>query len=203
MELFFAPFACSIACRIAFIEAGAAPRYHRVDHKAKLTADGDDYRKINPKGQVPALRTDDGEILTENAAILQYIADQHPQARLVPAGFARFRMLQWLSFIGSEMHKSIFTPMFSPNSDDAARARARAAAPERFAYLDAELAGREFLAGDFSLADAYMAAVLRWADLASFDFAAWPSLAAYRERLFARPSVAEAIAEEQRLLQAA
>src|SRR5215212_2069639 len=127
MDVYFSPLACSLASRITLYEAGAEAKFHRVDTRAGRTADGQDYRLINPKGLVPALRTDEGEVLTENAAILQYLADKFPEAELAPAGFERYRLQQWLSFIGSELHKYVFTPLLSPRTSEDARARAREA----------------------------------------------------------------------------
>jgi glutathione S-transferase len=196
MELYFSPLACSMASRIVCYEAGAEPTFRRVDTRAGRTADGEDYLAINPKGMVPALRTEDGEVLTENAAILQYLADRFPEARLAPSGFQRYRLQQWLSFVGSELHKLVFTPLLSPKFGDEAKASAREAAAQRLAYLDRELEGREWLLDEFSVADAYMAAVLGWADFVKLDLAPYPNVAAYRDRLRARPAVARALGEE-------
>ena len=114
MELYFSPLACSMASRIALYEAGAAARFIEVDTAARKTLDGADYRAVHPLGVVPALRRDDGEVLTENAAILQSLVDQHPQAELGPRdGLARIRLQQWLSFVGTEMHKGIFMPLLN------------------------------------------------------------------------------------------
>lgn len=203
MDLYFSPLACSLASRIVIYEAGADAAFHRVDTRAGRTADGADYRRINPKGLVPALRTDEGEVLTENAAILQYLADRFPDAGLAPQGFERYRLQQWLSFIGSELHKHVFTPLLSPKSDEAAKALAREAAAERFAYLDEQLDGREYLLDTFTVADAYMAAVLNWAQAVKFDLAAYPNVVAYRDRIRSRPAVARALGEEFALYQAA
>jgi glutathione S-transferase len=203
MDLYFSPLACSLASRITLYEAGAEAKFNRVDTRTQKLEGGADYRLINPKGMVPALKTDDGAVLTENAAILQYLADRYPQAKLAPSGFDRYRLQQWLSFIGSELHKFVFTPLLSPTADDAAKARAREAGAERFAYLDAHLEDREWLLDDFSVADAYLAAVLNWAQFVKFDLAPYPNVAAYRDRLRARPSVARAMGEEFALFQAA
>ena len=203
MDLYFSPLACSLASRIVVYEAGADAAFHRVDTKAGRTADGADYRRINPKGLVPALRTDEGEVLTENAAILQYLADRSPEAGLAPQGFERYRLQQWLSFIGSELHKYVFTPLLSPKFDEAAKAVAREAAAERFAYLDEQLDGREYLLDSFTVADAYMAAVLNWAQAVKFDLAPYPNVVAYRDRVRSRPAVARALGEEFALYQAA
>ena len=203
MDLYFSPLACSLASRIAVYEAGGEANFHRVDTKAGRTADGADYRAINPKGLVPALRTDDGEVLTENAAILQYLAELYPEAGLAPAGFERHRLRQWLSFIGSELHKYVFTPLLSPKTSPEARTAATEAAKDRFAYLNGHLQGREWLLDKFSVADAYLAAVLNWAQAVKFDLAPYPAVAAYRDRLKARPAVARAMGEEFALFQAA
>lgn len=196
MDVYYSPLACSLASRIALYEAGAEARFHRVDTKAGRTADGEDYRAINPKGLVPAIRTPEGEVLTENAAVLQYIADAHPAAKLAPQGFQRYRLQQWLNFIAAELHKFVFTPLFSPKFDDAAKAVAREAAAERFAHLDEHLTGRDWLLDDFSVADAYLAAVLNWAQALQIDLEPYPAVVAYRDRLRERPAVARAMGEE-------
>jgi len=196
MDLYYAPLACSMAGRIVLYETGAAANFVRVDTNAGRTADGADYRAINPKGRVPALKTDDGEVLTENPAILQFLADRAPEAGLAPSGFQRYRLQQWLSFIGSELHKCVFTPLLSRKTDEAAKAAARAEAADRLAYLDGHLAGRQWLLDDFSVADAYMAAVLNWAQFVNLDLAAYPNVAAYTDRLRERPAVARALEEE-------
>ena len=196
MDLYFSPLACSMASRIVLYETGAEARFHRVDTQAGRTADGADYRAINPKGLVPALKTAEGEVLTENAAILQFLADQAPAAGLAPNGIQRYRLQQWLSFVGSELHKTVFTPLLSRTADETAKAAARASAVARFTYLDDHLAGREWLLDDFSVADAYLAAVLNWAQFVNLDLASYPNVTAYRERLAARPAVARAMDKE-------
>lgn len=196
MDIYFSPLACSMASRIVVYEAGGDARFHRVDTKSGRTFDGADYLAINPKGLVPAIRTEDGEVLTENAAILQYLADRFPDAGLAPQGFQRYRLQQWLSFVGSELHKFVFTPLLSPKFDEAAKQVARDAAAQRLAYLDAHLAGRDWVLDDFSVVDAYLAAVLGWAQFVNLDLSPYANLAAYRERLLARPAVARALAEE-------
>src|SRR5687768_4605838 len=111
MDVYFSPLACSLASRTTLYESGQEAQFHRVDTEAGRTASGEDYRTINPTNLVPAVRTDDGEVLTGNAAILQYLADRRPGSGLAPDGFARYQLQQWLSFIGSELHKSVFTPL--------------------------------------------------------------------------------------------
>ena len=203
MDIYFSPLACSLASRIALYESRQEADFHRVDTKAGKTASGEDYRAINPKGLVPALRTDDGAVLTENAAILQYIADRRPDAGLAPAGFARYQLQQWLSFIGSELHKTVFTPLLSPTWPPEGKAKAKQDAASRFAYLNDHLTGRDWLLDDFSVADAYLAAVLNWNAAVKFDFSAYPAIVAYQKRLGTRPAVGRAMAEEFALYQPA
>ena len=203
MDLYFSPLACSMASRIVVYEAGGEAQFHRVDTKTKRTATGGDYLKINPKGLVPALRTDDGQILTENAAILQYLADQRPAAGLAPTGFARYELQQWLSFISSELHKPIFTPLLSPSFPPEAKAKAKDSAPKALAHLNDHLTGRDWLLDDFSVADAYLAAVLNWNRVVQLDFTPYPAIQAYQARLATRPAVGKAMGEELALFQAA
>jgi glutathione S-transferase len=203
MDLYFSPLACSLGARIALYEAGAEADFHRVDAPSK-TVEGADFRLINAKGLVPALRTHDGEVITENAAVLQYIADRHPNAGLAPAsGLERYRLQQWLSFIGTELHKAVFAPLLGRSSNEGAKTYARALAEERFAYLNEHLRNREFLISRFSVADCYLAAVLNWAGFVQMDLTQYPAVAAYRDRLMARPSVARAMAEEMALFRQA
>jgi glutathione S-transferase len=206
MDLYFSPLACSLASRITVYEAGAENRVtlRPVNTKTKRTADGSDYLAVNPLGQVPALRTDDGKTLTENAAILPYIADQLAGAKLAPIeGFDRYELARWLGFVGTELHKLVFTPLLSPTANDGAKAYALAAAGPRLAYLNAHLTDREFLLDHFSVADAYLTAVLNWARFVRLDLAPYPALAAYYARMASRPAVARAMQEELTLFQAA
>jgi glutathione S-transferase len=207
MDLYFLPLACSVASRIVVYEAGAEDkvRLNRVDSKTKTLPDGGDYFAINPKGLVPALRIDDGEVITENAAVLQYLGDAFPEAGLTPAaGSAEsYRLQQWLSFVGTELHKATFNPLLSPRSNDGAKALAREGAPERFAYLNGHLTGRDYLLDRFSVADAYLTAVLNWAQFVGVDLGQWPAVAAYRDRMATRPAVARALKEEVELYRAA
>lgn len=203
MDVYFSPLACSLASRITLYETGQAANFHRVDTQAGKTASGEDYLKINPKGLVPALRTDDGAVLTENAAILPYLADRKPAAGLAPTGFARYQLQQWLSFIGSELHKWVFTPLLSPTHPAEGRAKAKEAAASRLAYLNDHLTGRDWLLDDFSVADAYLAAVLNWNQAVKLDFSPYPAIQAYQARLMTRPAVQKAVGEEFALYQAA
>jgi len=203
MDIYFSPLACSLASRITLYESGQEATFQKVDTKAGRTASGEDYRKINPKGLVPALRTDDGLVLTENAAILQYLADRKPDVGLAPQGFARYQLQQWLSFIGSELHKSVFTPLLSPTWPAEGKAKAREEAASKLAYLNDHLTGREWLLDSFSVADAYLAAVLNWNMAVKLDFTPYPAIQAYQARLAARPAVGKAMQEEFALFQSA
>lgn len=203
MDVYFSPLACSLASRIVIYEAGAEADFHRVDTRAGRTASGEDYRAINPKGLVPALRTDDGVVLTENAAILQYLADRFPEARLAPEGFARYELQQWLSFIGAELHKAVFAILLSRTAPPEAKAMAKETAGPRLAYLNDHLAGREWLLDAFSVADAYLAAVLNWNRAVQLDFSPYSAIVAYQDRLAARPAVGKALTDEFALYQPA
>ena len=206
MDLYFSPMACSMATRIAAYEAGADVRFLKVDTKAqpKVVEDGTEFLAVNAMGQVPVLRTDDGELIVENAVILQYIADRFPAAGLIPADGAERRKVQsWLSFIATELHTGVFIALLSKTAPDGAKAFARELLAERLAYLDAHLQGREFLAGKFSVADGYLFVMLTWARYLAIDFSPYPALAAYRDRLQTRPSVARAFDEEFTLFKAA
>jgi glutathione S-transferase len=200
MDLYFSPLACSMGTRIACYETGADTRFIEVDPKTKRTRDGADYRAINPLGLVPAIRTDDGEVMTENAAILQYVADRFPNAELAPAaGMGRSRLQQWLCFIGTELHKALFVPLLDPKAPDAGKAYARDQGASRLAYLDRYLAGRDYLLDRFSVADAYLFTVLNWSTATAIDLAHWPAVKDYYSRMRRRPSIAKALAEERAL----
>ena len=196
MDLYFSPLACSMATRIALYEAGADARYIYRD-RAKRLPDGADFLQINPLGMVPTLRTDDGDVLTENAAILQYVAERFPGAHLAPTGgIALARLQQWLCFIGTELHKGIFMPLLDAKAPPDAKAYAASLADSRLGLLDKHLAGREFLLDQFSIADAYLFTVLNWTRAVSIDLAKWPNLKTYYSRMRKRPSIARAWDEE-------
>ena len=142
-------------------------------------------------------------VLTENGAILQYLADRRPASKLAPDGFARYQLQQWLSFIGSELHKWVFTPLLSPTHPAEGKAKAKEAAAERLAYLNDHLTGRDWLLDDFSVADAYLAAVLNWNQAVKLDFSVYPAIQAYQARLMTRPAVQKAVQEEFALFQPA
>ena len=200
MQLYFSPMACSMATRISFYEAGVDATYTEVDPKTKLTVDGANFREINPLGLVPTLRTDDGDILTENAAILQYVAGQLPQAQLAPTGGRELSHLQqWLCFIGTELHKGLYSPLLDPKAPEAAKAYALEKGQSRLDLLEKHLTGREYLLDRFSIADAYLVVVLGWSVVTPIKLEKWPALAAYVERVRARPAVQKAMTEERQL----
>jgi glutathione S-transferase len=201
VELYFSPMACSMATRIAIYEAGASASFVEVDPRTKRTlAGGDDFRAIHPLGLVPAIRTDDGDVLTENAAVLQYVASRFPEARLAPDDAdQRVRLQQWLCFIGTELHKGLFAPLLDRRAPDAVKTYALDKGQSRLAYVEAHLTGRDYLLDDFSVADAYLVTVLTWTQVTPIDMARYPALSAYGSRLRKRPSVARAMAEEREL----
>jgi glutathione S-transferase len=200
MKLYYAPLACSMAMRISLYEAGGAADFIYVDihdPRTRLLADGSDYYAINPMGQVPAIRTAEGQLITENPVVLQYIADQYPQSKLAPlGGIERYQLQQWLNFISTELHKAIFIPLLTRDSPDGAKTFARQKLPVRFSHLCKELRGRSFLLQGFTVADAYLVTVLNWAPYAGIDLSEWPEVKAYFQKLSERPSVSRALAEE-------
>jgi len=203
MDLYFSPMACSLASRIALYEAAAEARFIEVDPKTKRMLDGADYLKVYPLGLVPLIRLDDGSLLSENAAILQYIAGRYPGAKLGPTDeLSRARLQQWLCFIGTELHKGLFSPLFDKKAPDGTRAHVLAKSRPRLDLLNAHLTGREFLLDRFSVADAYLCTVLNWTKPTQIDLAPWPAIDAYHRRTAARPSAARAIAEEYALYEA-
>jgi glutathione S-transferase len=198
MKLYFSPGACSLHPHITLLEAGIPVDLVRVDLRAHKTADGSDYYAVNPKGYVPALRLDDGAILTEGAVIDQYIADQKPEAKLLPpAGtIERLRVQEWLHFIGTEIHKS-FSLLFG-KYDDAIKDAVRTRIGGRFDVVTKALDGHDFLVGDhFTVADAYLYNMLRWTAHTGIDLAKWPAIKAFFERVEARPAVQAALAAEK------
>jgi glutathione S-transferase len=198
MKLYFAPGACSLSPDIVLREAGLNFELEQVDLRTKKTKSGADFLKVNPKGQVPVLVTDDGKTLTEGPAIVQYIADQKPEAKLAPpcGSFDRSRLQEWLNFITSELHKS-FSPLFAPNTPEEYKTIVKENLAKRFAVLDAHFADNEYLMGSrFSVADAYAFVVVGWAKPMNIDLTKWKNLTAYLERVAARPKVKEAMKAE-------
>jgi glutathione S-transferase len=198
VKLYFRPGACSLSPHIVLRELGLPFDLEKVDTKAGKTQSGADFRAINPKGYVPTLQLDDGEVLTEGAAIVQYLADRKPDAMLAPpaGSMDRYRLQEWLNYIATEIHKG-FSPMFRAESDEAKKPLA-AALTAKFPFLARHLAPRQFLMGDrFTVADAYLFTVLNWSKFVGIELSAWPELRAYHERVGARPSVRAAIAAEK------
>ncbi|MGA2551906.1 MAG: glutathione binding-like protein [Burkholderiaceae bacterium] len=199
MDVYFSPLACSLATRIALYEANAQANYFEVDPQTKVVLnDGSDFRQLNPLGLVPTLRTDDGSVLTENAAILQHVADCFPTAGIgASPGMQRSRLQQWLCFIGTELHKGLFVPLLDKKAVPDVKTYVLGKYLSRLDYLESYLKGREFLLEEFSVADAYLTTVINWTMATPpIDLAKWPTLKTYYERLLARPSIARAIAEE-------
>jgi len=198
MKLYYSPGACSLSPHIVLREAGFDITLEKVNLRTKEMESGGDFLAINPKGYVPALELDGGEILTEGPAIIQYVADLVPEKKLVPpAGtLARARVQEWLNFIGTELHKS-FSPLFNPATGDDAKAAARALIDRRLSFAASVLDAQPYLTGDsFTMADAYLFTVLSWTGFVKVDITPWPSLGAYFERIKARPAVQAAMAAE-------
>ena len=197
MKLYYAPAACSLAPHIAAREAGLDLVLEKVDLKAKKTESGRDYHSVNRKGAVPALEIEGGEVLTENAIVLQYLADKAPQSGLVASnGMARWRFLELVNFIATELHKG-FGPLFDPRTSATAREIVVDNLSKRFDILDRELGDKPYLTGEtFTIADAYAYAVLNWTKIHKIDLSRWPRLMAFLDRVAARPAVRQARAEE-------
>jgi len=198
LKLFLKPGACSLSPHIVLEESGLPYETEAVNLQTKVTASGADYWAINPKGYVPALRLDNGELLSEVPAIVQYLADQVPDKKLAPANgsLERYRLQGWLTFIGTELHKS-FSPFFNPAASEDWKAAALANLERRLTYTDEQLAGKAYLMGaDFSVADAYLFTVLNWSAFIKLDLGRWPNIAAFQARVAARPAVQAALKAE-------
>ena len=198
MKLYYTPGACSLSPHIALLEAGLPYDLVKVDLRAKKLENGDDFLKVNPKGQVPVLALDSGELVTEGPVIVQMIADKAAAKNLAPARDStdRYKLLEWLNFITTELHKS-FGPMFSPVLADDAKAFFKDRVMGKFKYVDGQLAGRDYLMGSqFTVADAYLFTMLSWAERLKFDLSDMPNLMAYKARVGARPKVQEALTKE-------
>ncbi|MFB3305938.1 glutathione transferase GstA [Pseudomonas sp. AMR01] len=198
MKLYFSPHACSLAPHIALRELGVPFELVQVDNQAKTTADGQDFLQINPKGYVAALQLDNGQVLTEASAILQYLADLKPQAGLAPVNgsWERVRLQEWLNFIASEIHGGLAV-FFNDAIQGDVRAMFLATLFKRFAILVRTLEKQDYLLGEqYSVADAYLFVVLRWAAFHAIDLGEWPALAAFQQRVGERSAVAAALAAE-------
>lgn len=199
MKLYYSPGACSLSPHIVLREAGLAFEPVLAPTKTHQLTDGTDYYTINPLGYVPLLELDDGTRLREGPAIVQYIADQVPNRNLAPANgtLPRYRLQEWLTFIGMELHRS-FTPLFNPAMPEEAKKLSRDRIANRFGFVNEQLAGKDYLMGEhFTVADAYLYVVTRWSKPMSIDLAPYPNLAAHHARVAARPAVQEALALEK------
>jgi len=198
MKLYYSPGACSLSPHIVLLEAGLPYDLEKVDLRAKKLENGDDYLKVNPKGQVPALALDGGELVTEGPVIVQMLADKVPGRNLAPARDTaeRYKLQEWLNYITGELHKNI-GPMFSPVLADDAKGFFKDRAMGKFRYLDGKLVGHDYLLGEqFTVADAYLFVMLTWAERMKFDLSGLPNLMAYKARVAARPKVQEALVKE-------
>jgi glutathione S-transferase len=198
MKLYYFASACSQASNIALREAGLKFELVKVDRHTGKAADGLDLNTVNPKGYVPALTLDSGETLTENVAVLQYIGDRNPALRLAPAAgtMERYRLIEWLAFINSEIHKT-FSPLFRPDAPEDTKQYVLGNLAKRLDYLQGVLGSKPFLMGEqFTVADCYLFTVLSWAPFVKLDLGKWPELKRYVERIQARPHVMEALKSE-------
>lgn len=199
MKLYYSPGACSLSPHIVLREAGLAFEAVMAPTKTHKLPDGTDYYTVNPLGYVPLLELDDGTRLREGPAIVQYIADQVPNKNLAPANgtLPRYRLQEWLTFIGTEIHKS-FSPLFNPNMPEEGKKIYRERLANRFGFVNNELAGKDYLMGDhFTVADAYLYTVTRWAKPMALDLSGFPNLQAHQQRVGARPAVQEALQAEK------
>lgn len=195
MKLYYAPGACSLSPHIVALEAGIPLDLVKVNLKEHKTENGEDYHAINPKGSVPALRLDEGYLLTEGPAVVQYLADSKPEKKLAPANgtLDRYKLMEWLTFINGEIHKP-FGVLFNSKNEEA-KSEAKKNIKKRFDYVNRQLEGKQFLMGQtFTVADAYMFVMLTWAKSRRFDTSS--NLAAYFDRLSKRPAIRQALSDE-------
>jgi|HubBroStandDraft_1064217.scaffolds.fasta_scaffold113539_2 glutathione S-transferase len=199
MKLYYMAGACSLATQICLYEAGAKFESTGLDRKNRTFSDGSPIDKINPKGYVPVLKLDDGQLLTENVAILLYVADHFPAAKLAPpvgTSLERYRLIEWLAFINSEVHKG-FSPLFHPEGSDDLKRYALGNLNKRLGWLNTTLGARKFLAAEhFTVADAYLFTILGWAGYVKLDLGQWPNLKRYHGELATRPAVVSALKAE-------
>lgn len=199
MKLYYSPGACSLSPHIVLHESGLKFEAICAPTKTKKLPDGSDYLAVNPRGYVPLLELDDGQRMTEGPAIVQYIADQVPERQLAPANgtMARYRLQEWLTFIGTELHKGGFTPLFNPAANDEFKAASKERLKGRLAWVNEQLEGKAYLLGDrFSVADAYLFVVTNWCKPMAIDLSPYPNILAFRERMAARPAVQAAMKAE-------
>lgn len=199
MKLYYAAHTCALAPHIALIEQGLPYELVKVDNKAKKTADGRDYLKINPKGYVPALELSNGEILTEGPVISQYLGDLKPETGFVPKNgtLPRVRLQEWLHYLGTEVHGG-FGPLFNPAIPDDVKAASKDKLLKRISFIEPVLEKQEYLLGtSFTPADAYLFTMMRWLKIFKIDYNQWPGIAKFMERVAARPAVKKAIELEE------
>jgi glutathione S-transferase len=202
MKLYFTPGACSLAPHFVLEEGGFCYETEAVDLATKETATGEDFMAINAKGYVPALMLDDGQLLTEVSAVLQYLADQVPEKELAPkpGTLERVRLQEWLSFIATELHKN-FSPLYNPDASEDWKKAATELIKKRFDFIVAKMGGDDHLMGEsYSIADAYLFNVLSWCGFAEMDLSPWPSLQEYMGRIGERPAV-QAVLKAEGLLE--
>jgi glutathione S-transferase len=205
MKLYYSSGACSLSPHIVALEAGIVLQLEKVDGKAKRTESGDDFWQINPKGYVPALRLDDGELLTEGPAIVQYLADLKPGSGLAPANgtLARYRLQEMLGYINSEVHKT-YSPLFKPDTAEQTRTERKEYLLRRYQLIEDALSKQPWLLGDqFTAADAYLFTVTSWAKHVDLDLSGFPALLAFQKRVAERPAVRAAMEAEGLAKQAA
>jgi len=198
MKLYYSPGACSLAPHIVLREAGLQFELEKVDLGTKKTDTGADYRTVNPKGYVPTLQLDNGEVLTEASVVMQYIADKVPEKQLAPAAgtMERYRVIEWLNFISTEVHKTLGM-LFKPGLPEETKQMMIALAGTRLDLVEKQLQGHDYLTGNqFTVADAYLSTVLGWSRMLHFDLARWPTVQAYLQRVAARPAVQAAMTAE-------
>jgi glutathione S-transferase len=198
MKLYYSPGSCSLASHIALFETGLPFETDQIIKTTKMTVGGENFMHLNPKGYVPTIKLDDGSILTEGGAILQYIADQKPSSGLAPkAGtMERYRLQEWLTFISSEIHKS-FSPMFNKDASEEVKSYARNMLGKRLVHAETQLANKPYLMGDhFTVADAYLFVVMNWSNVVGFDLGPFPKIKEYMARIAARPAVQAALKAE-------
>lgn len=198
MKLFYKPGACSLASHIILRESGKDFTLDGVDLMKKRLENGDDFFAVNPKGQVPALLLDDGTLLTEGVAIMQYLADSVPDRQLLApvSSISRYKTLEWLNYIATELHKG-FTPLFRPDTPEEYKPTVRALLEKKMQYVDAALSEGQWICGSrFTIADAYLFTVLRWAYAIKLNMDGLDHIAAYMKRMAARPGVAAAMKAE-------
>ncbi|MBO9550377.1 glutathione transferase GstA [Pseudomonas sp.] len=198
MKLFYSPGACSLSPHIVLNELGLPYTVEKVDLKQHTTASGEDFYTINSKGYVPALQLDNGAVLTEGPAIVQYLADQNPQANLLPpaGSLERARVQEWLNFIGTEVHKTL-AALFNPSISAEAKSKTIETFGKRLGFVDKALQGNDFLTGkQFSVADAYLFTIVNWAPMLGIDLSPWPTVAEFQKRVASRPAVQKTLQTE-------